>query len=233
MVSDRDLIFLSHFWEEFFTLQGSSFCRSSAYHPQSDGQTEVVNRSLENYLRCFTGNQPSTWTKWLPWAERWYNTTYQSAIKMTHFEAVYGRVPPRLDTYMPGTTSVHSVDLALRERDVILKILKDNLQAAQSRMKQFADKHRSEREFNVGDWVFLWLQPYRQSTLEPLGTHKLSPRFYGPYQILSRIGPVAYKLDLPPESKIHPVFHVSCLKHKLGALVQPQQQLPITPKSAL
>ncbi|KAL5754030.1 hypothetical protein ACOSP7_022250 [Xanthoceras sorbifolium] len=152
---------------------------------------------------------------------------------MTPFEAVYCRVPPCLETYMPGTTSVHSVDLALHERDVILNILKDNLQAAQSKMKQFTDKHRSEREFNVGDWVFLPLQPYRQSTLKPLGTHKLSPRFYGPYQILSHIDSVAYKLALPPESKIHPMFHVSYLKHKLGALVQPQQQLPSTSKSAL
>ena len=93
IVSDRDPIFLSQFWEEFFQLQGSSLCRSSAYHPQTDGQTEVVNRSLEGYLRCFAGHQPSTWTNWLPWAEWWYNTTFHSAIQLTPFEAVYGRPP--------------------------------------------------------------------------------------------------------------------------------------------
>ena len=78
----------------------------------------------------------------------------------------------------------------------------------------------------MGDWVFLRLQPYRQISLGPRGPHKLSPRFYGPFRVLSCIGEVAYKLDLPIECRIHPVFHVSCLKKKLGEMVQPAPQLP-------
>ncbi|KAL4649808.1 hypothetical protein ACB092_01G041400 [Castanea dentata] len=83
-------------------------------------------------------------------------------------------------------------------------------------MKQQSDLHRTERVFQVGDWVFLRLQPYKQQSLAARGFNKLSPRFFGPYKVLERIGDVAYRLDLPPESVIHPVFHVSYLKAKLG-----------------
>jgi hypothetical protein len=96
IVSDRDKIFTSNFWKELFRLQ---LKMSTSYHPQTDGQTKVVNRCLENYLRCFAGDKPKEWTRWLPWAEWWYNTTYHSATKMIPFEAVYGRPPPILSTY--------------------------------------------------------------------------------------------------------------------------------------
>jgi hypothetical protein len=226
IVSDRDKIFTSHFWKELFRLQGTQLKMSTSYHPQTDGQTEVVNRCLENYLRCFTGDKPKEWVKWLPWAEWWYNTTYHSATKMTPFEAVYGRPPPILPTYTIGSSMVDQVDRVLRNRTQILHLLKENLTAAQSRMKHQADKHRSEREFKIGDWVFLHLQPYRQLSIQVRSSMKLSPRFYGPYKVLQRIGLVAYRLDLPSHSKIHPVFHVSCLKKKLGNQVLPQQHLP-------
>ena len=108
-----------------------------------DGQIEVVNHSLEGYLRCFAGHQPFNWTNWLPWAEWWYNTTFHSSIKMTPFEAVYGRPPPRIEFYLPGTINVHVVNLALCDRDMILRLLKDNLEAAQSQMKFFADKNHT------------------------------------------------------------------------------------------
>ena len=93
-------------------------------------------------------------------------------------------------------------------------------------MKTQADKHRQERSFAVGDWVFLRLQPYRQQSLAYKGKWKLSPRYFGPFKVLKRIGTVSYKLELPPESKLHPVFHVSCLKLKLGQHVTPLPTLP-------
>ena len=93
-------------------------------------------------------------------------------------------------------------------------------------MKFFADKHRTERSFQVGDWVFLRLQPYKQKSLASKGKWKLSPRFYGPFQVLQRVGEVAYRLNLPSDSKIHPVFHVSCLKLKLGQQISPLPTLP-------
>jgi hypothetical protein len=91
-------------------------------------------------------------------------------------------------------------------------LIKQHLSRAKLRMKKQADKHRSERQFSVGDKVWVKLQPYVQSSLAPRSNQKLAFKFFGPYQILERIGLVAYKLDLPEHTSIHPVFHVSQLK---------------------
>eukprot|EP00253_Pinus_taeda_P006918 PITA_06918 len=93
-------------------------------------------------------------------------------------------------------------------------------------MKQQVDQHRSKRHFQEGDQVFLQLQPYKQTSLKDKGCHKLSPKFYGPYRLLQRIGEMAYKLALPPTTKIHQVFHLSCLKKVIGINCRIQTSLP-------
>ena len=92
----------------------------------------------------------------------------------------------------------------------------------------YADRGRVEREFEVGDLVYLRLQPYQQSTLKQKGAEKLKPRFYGPYRVIRRIGEVAYELDFPTGSRIHNIFHVSCLKKALGQQVTATEELPPT-----
>ncbi|XP_042952257.1 uncharacterized protein LOC122289342 [Carya illinoinensis] len=105
IVSDRDCIFMSHFWRELFRLQGTTMRTSSAYHSETDGQTEVVNRCLEQYLRCFVHTTPKRWEAFLSWAKFSYNTSFHSSIQMTPFEALYGRPPPVLNAYIPGSTA--------------------------------------------------------------------------------------------------------------------------------
>jgi len=93
ITSDRDSIFVSQFWQELMVVQGVKIQLSTSYHPQTDGQMEVVNRCLGTYLRCMCAKSPKNWVKWLPLAEWWYNTTYHTATKATPYEIMYGQLP--------------------------------------------------------------------------------------------------------------------------------------------
>jgi hypothetical protein len=106
IVSDRDPTFTSIFWKELFRLQGTQLYLSTTYHPQTDGQTEVVKKCLETYLRCFTSERKNQWAQWLPLAEWWYKTSYHTTTRMTPFEAVYGQNPPLVLSYLPGVSKV-------------------------------------------------------------------------------------------------------------------------------
>ncbi|KAL4281717.1 hypothetical protein GQ457_03G008900 [Hibiscus cannabinus] len=231
IVSDRDRIFVSEVWTELARLQGTELCMSSAYHPQTDGQTEALNRCLEMYLRCIAGDDPSKWEGYLAWAEYWYNTAYHASAGMTPFKALYGRDPPTILTYMDGDSTNTQLDQDLKERDQLLRELKQNLSRAQNRMKMQVDKHRRELELKEGDWVFVRLQPYRQLSLRLRKQQKLSPRFFGPYRVLQRVGPVAYRLDLPASTRIHHVFHISQLKPCIGQPLQQITPLPLLDSS--
>ncbi|KAJ7946901.1 Ty3/gypsy retrotransposon protein [Quillaja saponaria] len=151
IVSDRDTIFLSNFWKEMFKLQQVKLQYSSAYHPQTDGQIEVVNRSVETYLRCFSGDCPKKWVYWLPLAQWWYNTSFHTAILMTPYQAMLGQQPPCHIPYVNGDSNNEEVDRTMSNREAIIHIIRDNLLKAQNRMKTQVDKNRSEREFVVGE----------------------------------------------------------------------------------
>jgi hypothetical protein len=145
---------------------------------------------------------------------------------MTPFEVVYGQKPPLVLSYLPGTLKVQVVDQTLILREDILRTLKENLVMAKNRMKQQAYQGRSEHQFVEGDQVFLRLQPYKQTSLKAEHCQKLAPKFYGPYTVLKCVEQVAYQLALPSQSKLHPVFHVACLKKVIGTRCQIQTNLP-------
>ena len=208
-------------------LQGVELAMSSAYHHETDGRTKVVNMSLEQYFRAFVADKPSYWAECLPSTEFWFNTNFHISTKLTPFEALYGYPPPRLLDHIPGMSLVGAIDDHLKSWQQVLSLLKQNLLLSQERMKFQVDKHRSKRSFAVGDWVYLRLQPYKKRSLKHNTLGKLSPRFYGPFQVIQKVGEMAYKLELPPGSQIHPVFHVSYLKAKLGHQVTPISQLPV------
>jgi hypothetical protein len=172
---------LSRFWKELFTSQGVNLNYSSAYHPQTDDQTEIVNKCIEQYLRCMTGDCPNQWVKWLPLAEWWYNTNYHSATKMTPYQVLYGVAPPLHIPYFPKDSAVESVDEYLSTKEEIIKRVREHLQAAQNRMTMVANRKRSDRSFEINDYVFLKLQPYRQHSLARRSSQKLAAKYYGPY----------------------------------------------------
>ncbi|KAK9733289.1 hypothetical protein RND81_04G057600 [Saponaria officinalis] len=189
---------------------------SSAYHPQTDGQTEVVNRCLEGYLRCMTCERPKEWAKWIPLVEWWYNTNFQSSAQKTPYEIVYGQTPALHVPYVLRDSKVESVDRSLSAREECIKMLKFHLRRAQDRMKKQANKNRLEKELVVGDFAYVKLQPYRQQSVVHMTCAKLSPRYFGPFPVMSKVGQVSYKLDLPPQAKVHPVFHISLLRKHEG-----------------
>ncbi|GKA96287.1 ty3-gypsy retrotransposon protein [Tanacetum coccineum] len=184
----------------------------TAYHPQTDGQTEVVNWGLEQYLRAMVSDRPQQWVRFLPWAEFYYNTSYHSNIKMSLYQALYGRLPLSLLPYPLGSSKVATVEELLVERDELMRRLKQNLLDAKNRMEIKANRNRRDVEFNVGDKVLVKLQLYRQITISKRISYKLAKRFYVPYETVERIRKVAYQLALTSTSAIHPVFHVSILK---------------------
>jgi len=217
ITSDNDPIFVSRFWKEFMEYLGVQVQLSTAYHPQTDGQTKVVNRCIETYLRCMCSDDPKQWSKWLPLAEWWYNTTYHSTIKASPYEIVYGQLPPAYLPYLPGESTIELVDRSLQKREEQLKLVQFHMKRAQDRMKQLADRHRSERSFDIGDLVFVKLHPYRQVSLAFRNNAKIASKYYGPYSMVDKIGTVAYKVQLPANPLIHNVFHVSQLKKLVGA----------------
>ena len=135
IISDRDLIFLSNLWKKLFELSSTTLRHSSAYHPQTDGQSDVVNRGLEQYLRAFTQEKPATRFNLLCWVEYSYNTSYHSSIKMTPFQALYVLVPPTIPPNIQSSTSIQALEDLLLERDHLLCTPKANLQRAQHRMQ--------------------------------------------------------------------------------------------------
>ena len=118
------------------------------------------------------------WVKWLPLAEWWYNTSFHTVAKMTPFMALYGYHPPSITSSLTENSKVQVVEDDIEHQQKVLQLLKDNLNLAQNPMKQRADQHRSERIFDLGDWVFLWLQPYKQMSLKQAKKdNKLSPKY--------------------------------------------------------
>eukprot|EP00882_Tetradesmus_deserticola_P001192 GHRQ01001290.1.p1 GENE.GHRQ01001290.1~~GHRQ01001290.1.p1 ORF type:complete len:1007 (-),score=112.72 GHRQ01001290.1:2410-5226(-) len=224
IVTDRDVRFTSKFWKAFVAQMRVQHGMSTAFHPQSDGNTERVNRVLEDMLRHYIDPTQTDWDSLLPMVQFSINNSFHESINSVPFELVYGKRPYLpLDLVVPrGEESVTNCDSAtsLAERiQTAVARAKLCLQAAQQRQKAYADTHRRELQLAVGAEVLLSTKNIKVKTA---GTHKLLPKWIGPFKVLQVMNEVAYKLTLPPSLKIHPVFHVSLLKpYQPGGRVQP------------
>lgn len=183
IVSDRDPVFTSAFWRALFAASGSKLLMSSAFHPQTDGQTEVVNKAIGMYLRCMTGDRPRQWVRWLPWAEYVYNTAFHAALKDRPFRVVYGRDPPCLRSYDPSEVRVTAVAQSLADRNAFIEDVRLRLEQAQAVTKATYDRSHRALQLAVGDWVWLRLHHRPHGSLQEAPRGKLHQRFFGPYQI--------------------------------------------------
>ena len=213
IVSDRDPRFTSNFWKCLWSLLGTKLAMSTAYHPQSDGQTERANRTLEDMLRAYVSYEQNDWDQHLTAAEIAINNSQQTSTKFSPYFLNYGRHPEfPLTRIIKGmsTDQIHNpvAGEAYHQISQYVQMAKENLEQARQRQGHFTNLKRTETTFEVGQKVYLATNNLKMDNQAP----KLAPKFIGPFTIIEKVGEVAYKLELPRTMSIHPVFHVSKLR---------------------
>ena len=209
IISDRDPRFASHFWRAFFASLGTELRFSTAFHPQTDGQSERANRSLEEYLRHYVAARQDDWDDLLDLAEFALNSSVSPATGYSPYYLAYGQQPSTpLDIAAGGAALVPAADASAQGMRNVLNHAKAKLEEARVRMATQANRRRRDVRFAVGDRVLLSTANLH---LPAATCRKLAPRFVGPFVVARVVNAVAYELSLPASMRIHPVFHVSVL----------------------
>lgn len=235
IVSDRDPKFTSAFWRHFFRKVGTKLTFSTAFHPQTDGQTERVNGVLNQYLRNFVSADQRDWVDYVGLAEFSYNAATHSATKESPFKVAYGVEPLQpADLALEGAHSTlefnqDGEDLA-KKREQMLEKTRLLLEKARRRYEKQVNARRREVEFEVGQKVLLNVKNF---TMPEGLTPKFMSKFAGPFPIVERVFKDVYKLELPPEIKVHPTFHVSLLKPFKEDTLWPDRKQVIRPPPEL
>ncbi|KAJ1041678.1 hypothetical protein NDA10_005431 [Ustilago hordei] len=226
MVSDRGRQFISGAWKAFAEQMGVKHSLSTAYHPQTDGQTERVNQVIEQYLRMYCNYEQNDWANLLDTAAFVYNNTVHNSIGVSPFFACYGwnpkahpDIPQRLGVNDPGRFEY------LMDGKERCKYLQEQIREAQRRsVNQYNRKHK-DIEFKVGDMVYINRRNWK--TRRP--TPKLDTRFAGPYPVQERVGRRAYQITLPANLRVHDVFHVSMLEPARTSSLPQRAEQPTIP----
>lgn len=209
IISDRDTRFTSNFWRELMRIVGVQQNMSTSFHPQTDGQSERMNRIIEDTLRCYIQRQ-NEWEKWLPYVEIAINNSQSSTTGQSPYFANYGfhpqfkgvrQIEERESNVPKAAQFVNNIQRNIEE-------IKIHMRAAIDRQKAYANLKRRELVFAEGDLVKL----NTRNIPVTVGVRKLTDRFIGPFKIEKKVSDVAYKLKLPTSFRIHPVFHISQLE---------------------
>ena len=223
IVSDRDVRFTSSFWKALWHLMGTTLQFSTAFHPQTDGQTEVTNRSLGNILRCLVQENTTTWDELLPRAEFTYNSSIHHATGYSPFQINSGRNPSLPVDLVPLPAqkfhSTEAVDYATTLTE-IHQLVKARITAHNTKIKESADAHRRPMVYQQGDMVMVRLRPERYAMER---AHKLHPRAAGPFPIRRVINPNAYDVAIPSDWGISSTFNIGDLLAYQGPLEVPSE----------
>jgi hypothetical protein len=216
ILSDRDAKFLSHFWQTLWNKLGTKLLFSTTCHPQTDGQTEVVNRTLGTMLRAILNKNLKMWEECLPNVGSSHNRATHSTTKVSPFQVVYGFNARAPIDILPLPTSERIHNDAKERANFIFQMhetTKHNIEKMNEKYRVAGSKGRQELKLEPGDLVWLHLRKDRFSDLQK---SKLMPRAAGPFKIIEKINDNAYKYALPPEFGISPNFNVAYLKPYLG-----------------
>ncbi len=216
IVSDRDPRMTSLFWRALFENLGTKLDFSSAYHPETDGQSEVTNSTVLDLLKCYVSDRQTDWEKFLPLVEFAYNNTIHSSTGKAPFEVIYGK--PNLPPILLTKDKIFAADEFVRDLDTAYGQVRHAIQRSQDKQKRAADKHRRDQPLNLGQLVLLRFQKARlkKQSGQQGKVVKLSNRYYGPFRIVEKVNDVTFRLDLPPTWNIHNAFHVSLLRPYVG-----------------
>ena len=228
IVSDRGPQFIAFFWKHLTRRLQITNLLSTAYHPETDGQTERINAVLERYLRAYVSYLQDDWADWLPLAEFATNSVQSETTHVSPFFANYGFHPRMGFEPVPPASLPATLDAErfARRMQMITEFVRTEIVSAQARYEDQANRRRQPaRRYHVGQYV--WLDARNIKTLRPL--KKLDWKNLGPFRIKEIISPHAYKLDLPASMRIHPVFNVSLLRPAAENPVPGQRQEPPPP----
>jgi hypothetical protein len=209
IVSDRDTRFTSRFWRRLWKLCGTNLKLSTAWHPQTDGQTERANRVLEDVLRNYVSTKQDDWDEHLTAAEIAVNSSIQATTKFSPYQLNYGEKPIMPAQIQAGEERNECVAELMSNLHRDVEQARQNMEEARDRQAHYANKTRRDFVFKEGEEVLLSTKNLKR----PKGlTAKLGNRFTGPFRIKQEVSPVAYKLELPDKWRIHDVFHISLLR---------------------
>ena len=224
IVCDRDPKFTSAEFRSFCKEAQCSLKFTTAYHPETDGQTERMNKVVVETLRNYISPTQTDWEDRLPMVECAINGSWNESIQNTPFYLNYGKHPRLPYSLTKNQVISEPLDKFVERMQQSIQFARACLMNAQARQKHYADQKRKELEFAVG--TFVWLST-RNLRLQAIGSRKFLPRYVGPFPVVQRIGDVAYSLALPPNMRMHPVFHVSLLKAYKDNGVAPSPPVPL------